>query len=201
MKKRLSEMRKSWVGEKRSNDESKNSKRKKNKTMENAPIAQTLEGSSSFLSISIPPKLSYFVRCLKNILSSKAIHELEAFSSKGHAFPLEGHASIFTILGDKDRIHDNEATSLLMTIALRDQGPEEGNIGANKARIKELDDDVVESEKRKTVKIKGLEDTMNEHEYHDLDLSWVYSVYASTRDSGGVKGASVEDTSVRNVTT
>ncbi|KAF3442858.1 hypothetical protein FNV43_RR16776 [Rhamnella rubrinervis] len=107
MKKRLRKIRKSRVGEKRSNNGSL-----VQLPHLDGPTVQTLEGLSPSLFVPIPPELSYLIR-------------------------------------DKDGIHGDEATNLLITVALRDQGPEKKNIRIN-----------VESKESNKAKIKGLKDTV-----------------------------------------
>ncbi|KAF3432368.1 hypothetical protein FNV43_RR27108 [Rhamnella rubrinervis] len=69
-------------------------------------------------------------------------------------------------------------------------------LSKSETRIKELESDVIESEETNKKKIKDLEETMIEHRYPDLDLSWVYEVEApsggtGTGDTpaGGIDGA------------
>ncbi|KAF3438182.1 hypothetical protein FNV43_RR20939 [Rhamnella rubrinervis] len=240
MKKKLSEMKKSGVGEKRGNDGSEGSQSKKSPSShvsDSSPAqvpdpstgssysirppssssfglpaqlsdscssvpstqlsstdtpSQTLEGSSSSISVSVSPELSYFAKCSTNILSSAAINEMETIS-------FDVQASLLTTLGVKrvtiseleERTKRSDADNKLKddTIKkLRD------SLSKSETRIKELENDVIESEETNKKKIKDLDDTMIqleeksaksplgaeepkiEHKYLDVDLSYVYKV-------------------------
>ncbi|KAF3434821.1 hypothetical protein FNV43_RR21908 [Rhamnella rubrinervis] len=234
MKKKLNEMRKNEVGEKRGNDGSEGSQSKKSKSSglslppltpsslpsrsltptgssstptpyisgsSRLPVsgysysvrppsdasAQTLEGSSSSISVSVPPELSYFAKCSTKILSPAAINEMETISS-------DVQASLLTTLGVKMgylalRQQATMAQLRLEVIDLRrgvmdqrvtiseleekarcldaDSKLKEDTIqklqdslSKSETRIKELESGVIESEETNKKKIKDLEETM-----------------------------------------
>ncbi|KAF3437500.1 hypothetical protein FNV43_RR20253 [Rhamnella rubrinervis] len=137
--------------------------------------SQTLEGSSSSISVSVSPELSYFAKCSTNILSSAAINEMETIS-------FDVQASLLTILGTtvswlglrghglEMRVMDRRVTigeleertkALDLDNKLKDDTIKKSETYPNRETgIKELENDVIESEETNKKKIKDLDDTM-----------------------------------------
>ncbi|KAF3433795.1 hypothetical protein FNV43_RR24898 [Rhamnella rubrinervis] len=121
-------------------------------------LAQTLEGSSSSISMSVPLELSYFAKCSTKILSPAAINEMEAISS-------DVQASLLTTLGVKrvtiseleERARCSDVDSKLKEDTIQKL---QDNLSKSESRIKELESDVIESEETNKKKIKDLENTM-----------------------------------------
>ncbi|KAF3434634.1 hypothetical protein FNV43_RR21719 [Rhamnella rubrinervis] len=124
MKEKFSEMKKSGAGEKRGNDGSEgysirlppapaqlsssgSSVLHTQIPSTNIPTVQTLEGSSSFISVFIPPKLSHLVKYSMKLLSLTVINEMETI-------PSDIQASLLTTLevkvGFLDWVYSAKAT-------------------------------------------------------------------------------------------
>ncbi|KAF3457350.1 hypothetical protein FNV43_RR02007 [Rhamnella rubrinervis] len=235
MKKKLSEMRKSEAGEKKGNNGSEGSQSKKSKssglslpslTLSSLPSrpltptepsgtstshisdipVQTLEGSSSSTSMSIPPKLSYFAKCSTKILSLAAINKMEIISSDEQALLTTLGVKKYMALRQQATMAQLRSEVIDLRRGVMDQRvtiselKEKGRRTDVENRLKEdtlqkLQDSLSKSNAR----IKELEAKI-EQKYPDLDLSWVYE--ADTGDTsiggtGGTEDAGAKDTTIK----
>ncbi|KAF3443037.1 hypothetical protein FNV43_RR16958 [Rhamnella rubrinervis] len=99
---------------------------------------QTPKGFFSSIFVSVPLKLSYFIRCSTKILSFAVINEMEAI-------PLDMQASLLTTL---------EAKMRLIISKLQD------SLSWSEARIKELEANAIQSEEVNKKKVMELDETV-----------------------------------------
>ncbi|KAF3434561.1 hypothetical protein FNV43_RR21646 [Rhamnella rubrinervis] len=152
----------------------------------NIPVVHTLEGSSSTISMSVPPELSYFVKCSTKILSLATINEMETI-------PSDVQASLLTTLRVKMGYMALRQQATMAQLHSEIIDLRRGMMD-QRVTISEL-----EEKGRRTDAENRLKSDKIKQKLLDLDLSQVYEADVGDTSTGGIGGtedAGAKDTIV-----